>query len=449
MIWKRMLLLWMLVLVIGMPGPPALAQGSDADPAVLVVLDVSGSMARDGAEGTQLLDAAKQAVVDLVGSLPEEVDVGLRLYGHRVGNDESKQAQGCEDTELVVPVGEGTPATIEDALAPLESRGWTPIGTSLTAAGEDLGAAENATIVLVSDGEDTCTPPDPCEAARALTEEGVEVVVDTVGLLLDTDTAETQLSCIAEATGGQFVRADDAAALAEALEASASRAQRRYQATGESVAGAPIPFEAPTITPGTTYVDEIRGDEILFYEISGLGPGDAFDLEAVREQNPDYGGGVIGSYFGTYVSFVDRDDNDFGPASSTSGKELSEPQIIGLRDVTIPDEVDTAYLKIEGDAQNVDPNETQPVQFTVLAQDAAEATESPTPGATATLAPTATPTPTTTPTPMAAASPTQAAVPTDAGPSTPTWLLVLVVVLLLAVLALAAYVVKLQRSQAN
>ena len=36
-------------------------------------------------------------------------------------------------------------------------------------AGEDLGEGGSARrIVLITDGEDTCTPPDPCEVARDL-----------------------------------------------------------------------------------------------------------------------------------------------------------------------------------------------------------------------------------------------------------------------------------------
>lgn len=315
--WTGRGCLLVLAVTLTLGSQAATAQTETDDAVVLIVLDVSGSMGRAGADGTVLLDAAKEAVTELTASLPDDIDSGLRLYGHRTGQAESDKPEGCQDTELVVPVGQGSPDTVAAALQPLQPSGYTPIGTSLQQAAQDLGSASQATIVLVSDGEDSCQPPDPCEVAGELSEQGVDVVIDTVGLLLDTAEADSQLSCIAEATGGSFVTADDAASLGVALQEASSRAQRRYEVSGEPIEGAAVPFEAPDLQPGVQYVDEVRGDETLFYAIADLGPGDVFDVEIVREGVPDATG-----VFRVYTYLVDRDDNELGPDTCCTSQDL-------------------------------------------------------------------------------------------------------------------------------
>ena len=52
-------------------------------------------------------------------------------------------------------------------------------------------------IVLITDGEDTCAPPDPCEVARELAAQGTSLVVDTLGLVPD-EKVRKQLICIAD-----------------------------------------------------------------------------------------------------------------------------------------------------------------------------------------------------------------------------------------------------------
>lgn len=468
--WTGRGCLLVLAVTLTLGSQAATAQTETDDAVVLIVLDVSGSMGRAGADGTVLLDAAKEAVTELTASLPDDIDSGLRLYGHRTGQAESDKPEGCQDTELVVPVGQGSPDTVAAALQPLQPSGYTPIGTSLQQAAQDLGSASQATIVLVSDGEDSCQPPDPCEVAGELSEQGVDVVIDTVGLLLDTAEADSQLSCIAEATGGSFVTADDAASLGVALQEASSRAQRRYEVSGEPIEGAAVPFEAPDLQPGVQYVDEVRGDETLFYAIADLGPGDVFDVEIVREGVPDATG-----VFRVYTYLVDRDDNELGPDTCCTSQDLDTADVTALRNVEIAEDVDQAFIRIDTAASSgADLADLQRLQLRVVpaggtapspsATPTASPTPAPTPTETSQPSPTSTPTPTPTPT----ATPSPSATPTDSvSTSSPTdgaspvvvdpaetaetedglppWLLVLLAFLVLAVLGLGAYVVRLQQ----
>jgi hypothetical protein len=137
------------------------------------------------------------------------------VYGHRIPNTD--KANGCLDTELIVPVRPLDPPAMIDAINSFGAKGFTPIGLSLQEAAADLPGGRG-TVVLVSDGEDTCAPPDPCEVAAGLIAQGIDVRVHTVGFFLGEDeAARTQLQCIAEETGGSYREVDAVELLAAEL----------------------------------------------------------------------------------------------------------------------------------------------------------------------------------------------------------------------------------------
>jgi len=180
---------------------PTAAQ-EQPDGAVLLILDASGSMNRVDDNGVVLIEGAQQALTGLVEVLPEGAAVGLRVYGHRVPNDD--KANGCQDTELIVPVSPLDRAAMTEAINSFGAKGFTPIGLSLQEAASDLPGGRG-TVVLVSDGEDTCAPPDPCQVARDLIASGINIEVQTVGFFLGDDVAaRAQLQCIADETGGSY-----------------------------------------------------------------------------------------------------------------------------------------------------------------------------------------------------------------------------------------------------
>lgn len=190
------------------------AEESD-DGGVLLILDASGSMNRADDNGVVLIDGARSALTRLIGGLPEESQVGLMIYGHRVPNDD--RANGCRDTELVVPVGTLDRQALLDAVDGVVAKGFTPIGRSLEEAAMALPNGRG-TVILVSDGEDTCAPPDPCEVAATLIDRGVDVRVHTVGFFLaDDEAARSQLQCIADATEGTYHEVDAVGELAAEL----------------------------------------------------------------------------------------------------------------------------------------------------------------------------------------------------------------------------------------
>ncbi len=219
----------------------------------MVVLDASGSMNETDAPGPRI-DAAKKAVKSLVTSLPDDTSVGLAVYGATTGSGASDKAKGCQDIATLVPVSPLDRAAISSAVDGVKASGYTPIGNALRAAAKALPQEGPRSIVLVSDGEDTCAPPAPCDVAKELKKQGVDLTVHTVGFKVDA-VARQQLSCVATATGGTYSDASDATALTKTLEVKVDQALAGYSVKGTKVTGADqLSEQAPLLQPGQ-YVD--------------------------------------------------------------------------------------------------------------------------------------------------------------------------------------------------
>lgn len=222
------------VLAAGLPSGPAQAQGARS---IALVLDASGSMNAQLADGTPRLDAAQDAVAELVATLSPDTRLAFRAYGHQSPREE----KNCDDIELLAPfdsVANNKAAVVERARG-LTAQGYTPITTSLTLAAGDLAAEEAAShvVVLVSDGKETCEG-DPCVAAKALAEADAKLVVHTVGVGVDTVT-RGQLQCIANNARGTYFDAASAAELATAMGAAAVQeaSTRKVVVSGRELGG--------------------------------------------------------------------------------------------------------------------------------------------------------------------------------------------------------------------
>jgi len=190
----------------------ALTARADDSENILIVLDASGSMA-GRMNGQVKMELAQRVVKDLVENMPGEMNVGLLVYG-------SKSAVGkrdCKDIDLLRPVQKVDPQALDAALAHVSPHGMTPIGASLERAAEALkGLPGRSTIVLVSDGTETCGA-DPCAVAqnvRATT--GIDVRVHVVGLDVASGERGT-LECVAKGGGGTYYPVADEKELRSAL----------------------------------------------------------------------------------------------------------------------------------------------------------------------------------------------------------------------------------------
>ncbi|WP_269453192.1 vWA domain-containing protein [Yinghuangia sp. ASG 101] len=263
------------VLLLGglLPGAPTAGAAPAAPvetgppPKMELVLDLSGSMNADDAGGQTRLAAAKQAVGRIVDTAPEEAQLGLRVYGAQYPGEDL--TQGCADTQLLAPIAAmntGARANAKQQVAGMKAVGFTPIGVALRAAAQDLGTDGKRRIVLVSDGEDTCAPPPPCDVARELKAAGIDLAIDAVGFKT-TGAARDQLKCIADVTNGSYADADNAEALTTNLGTLFRKAWTTYQATGTPIKGSINGCsDAPLITPGQ-YLDGFTGGRDLYYQV--------------------------------------------------------------------------------------------------------------------------------------------------------------------------------------
>ncbi len=265
--------------------PPSSGGGA---PALLLILDASGSMKADDGSGRVKIATAKEALNQMVDGLPDGAQVGLRVYGHRVSNAAKDKAEGCLDTEVIVPVQALDRRAMKSAIEGVQARGWTPVGSSLRAAEQDLPASGERTVVLVSDGIDSCAPPDPCDVARELAQRGTDLKVHTIGFQIDGQARE-QLQCIAEATGGTYQDAPNAAALSSQLKQLSTRAIRTFASEGKPVSGGSSFRDAPKLESGL-YKETILPGEELWYAVD-LQAGQGLVMKATLDRMSEKGGG--------------------------------------------------------------------------------------------------------------------------------------------------------------
>lgn len=257
---------------------PTAAAGGGA-PRTLLVLDSSGSMAEPAGGGTTKIAAARRALTEVVRGLPEDAEVGLRVFGAEVFS--RTDAGACEDTQLVVEPGTGNRDALLSAIDDYRPFGETPIPAALRAAAEDLGDEGPRSVVLVSDGESTCDP-DPCTVAAELRERGVDLRIDVVGLSVS-GAAREQLACIAERGGGTYYDADDADDVVATIDYVASRAARPFVVTGTPVEGGTADAPAPLTVGDWTDVLGAEGSTTgeRWYAVERTVEGSTLRLSAV------------------------------------------------------------------------------------------------------------------------------------------------------------------------
>lgn len=193
-------------------------QEGDKPPArnLAMVLDVSGSM-NAKLEGGTRWKAALAMLEEVVKELPDDANVGLRVYGHR---HPSKSAQTCTDTELVVPIAKLDRERILKAASKLRPRGETPLIYSSLQAVNDLKAVGGGSVILITDGEESCGG-DAKAAAAEIQASGVNVTLNIVGFTLTGKEVEKELSTLAGSTGGRYYSAQDGAQLSRAVKLAA------------------------------------------------------------------------------------------------------------------------------------------------------------------------------------------------------------------------------------
>jgi hypothetical protein len=168
---------------------------------LMFILDASGSMWGQ-VEGTAKIVIAKEVLTDLIQGLPDDAVVGLVTYGHRRKGD-------CDDVEELIPLGPLNKQEMIAQVQKLNPKGKTPISRSVRLTAERIKHLEDeTTIILVSDGKETCDP-DPCGLVKELKASGIKFIMHVIGFDV-TEEEKQELECMALEGGGQYYTAGNA-----------------------------------------------------------------------------------------------------------------------------------------------------------------------------------------------------------------------------------------------
>lgn len=178
---------------------------------IFICIDTSGSMASTDVAPTRA-EAARAAARAFVDESPRGTKIGIISFAGAAG--------------VVVPLNDDRNATLNglDGIPPPD--GATAIGDALTLASKFLPKSGHRAIVLITDGVNN-SGSDPLEAAQTLGRMGIPVYTVGIGtpsggLIPGTDQEATidedALRSYAQASGGDYARAENATQLRDTLQ---------------------------------------------------------------------------------------------------------------------------------------------------------------------------------------------------------------------------------------
>jgi hypothetical protein len=180
---------------------------------VEIIMDASNSMwGQIGGEAK--ITIARKVLAQIISGLPETMDVGLRVYGHRY---ELNDKRACTDTELVVPIGPVAKTQLIDTVNKIQLKGKTPLVLSVLEAIKDFEKIPNGSVILVTDGIESCNG-DIKSIGPAIKKSGLDLEVNIVGFDIKEAAARQELESIAKSTDGRYIDARNAGELLSALE---------------------------------------------------------------------------------------------------------------------------------------------------------------------------------------------------------------------------------------
>lgn len=246
--------------------------------AAILILDASGSMWGQLDGGITKIEVAREVMGQFFATRDATIPLGVIAYGHNRRGD-------CSDIEIIARAGSQNPGALSQRLNRINPRGMTPISESLRIAAREIPpTAEEADIILVTDGLETCDA-DPCAVAAQLAQEGIKIRAHVVGFGLSEQQANA-LACVPDQTGGQLLRPQSGAELTDAL--------------NQIAAAEPMPQPEPEPTVQENFFDiGPKAEAGHTYRISYKGTARPVDYagftrrgEAEPDVSPSYG--VIG-----------------------------------------------------------------------------------------------------------------------------------------------------------
>lgn len=190
-------------------------QQASKDSQIIFIVDFSNSMNETLGGNKTKVDMARTTLAQILPKIPPDVKLGLRVYGHRSG---FTYLQGCQASNLVVPLATGNYQNILQSLYSTNATGWTPITYSLKqAVNNDFGFSKGKKhIILLTDGGENCDES-PCTYVINLMKTRSDVTIDVIAFDIHDVEANNQLRCTALMTSGKFLNANSEEDLTRSL----------------------------------------------------------------------------------------------------------------------------------------------------------------------------------------------------------------------------------------
>jgi Ca-activated chloride channel family protein len=170
-------------------------QANEESPPAMIVLDTSNSMWGE-VDNVDKINHAKDSIKQLLKTWPESHAIGIMGFA-------GKKKSECRQIKMLYPLSpldlEKTQQAIEDVMP----KGHSPIHYSLEKAQSILEETNGGSILLVSDGTETCEEVVLCDIVKKIPS---SIQINT--LFLGKDSSNSQpaksMQCIADSTGGKF-----------------------------------------------------------------------------------------------------------------------------------------------------------------------------------------------------------------------------------------------------
>ena len=212
----------------------------------VIVLDGSGSMWAQ-IDGKARITIARETLSSVLADLPDDLELGFMTYGHR-------EKGNCGDIEMLVEPAAGTGPAITAAADGINPKGMTPISDAVRLAAEDLRfTEEKATVILITDGLETCEV-DPCKLATELEGQGIDFTTHVLGFGLSDEEGQ-QVACLAENTGGQYLSAADGVGLVDALTKTVAQVVQAEPEPAPAPQPEPEPVVAYNLKPTVSFAE--------------------------------------------------------------------------------------------------------------------------------------------------------------------------------------------------
>jgi hypothetical protein len=221
----------------------------------VLIVDYSGSMNAKMKDGAAKVASAKKCVGDLIDKLPNDLNVGLVIYG-------TNKMRGCEDIDVAQPLGPINKAGLKAKIIGFNATGMTPIAASLIKAGEELKKAKGGSaIVLVTDGAESCHGDPAAVAAKLAAEFGVKFGINVIGFGIEPK-EKAELTDIAAKGHGKLLTVENANELAAALQKVVAVKVAPTPAPTATATATPTPAPTPTPSPRDTKDYEAAGQSV-------------------------------------------------------------------------------------------------------------------------------------------------------------------------------------------